>query len=221
MVLYDHQTNSYWSSVRHKAIKGKMAGTKLELLDGLRVTTWGAWKRQHPDTKVLTVRGVQSPGRDRYAGYHGRSSRGVRPVEHSNTRLPAKALVIGIKGKTEEKAFPMQLLPRGRIVTDTIDGRPLIVARTVATGQVVVWSGALGAAALRLPARTQSDLVVDRASKSTLDLVTGKFTAGPLQGKRLSAVEHTRLYWFVWADYYPKSKIGGLPKRAAGSRRRR
>jgi hypothetical protein len=52
VVLVDGATGSYWSQVLARAICGPLAGSRL----GIRastVTTWGAWRREHPDTDVL------------------------------------------------------------------------------------------------------------------------------------------------------------------------
>src|SRR5579872_2800890 len=52
MTMYDTQTESVWLQVSGRAVKGPWLGTKLKrrpLLD----TTWGQWKKLHPDTLVM------------------------------------------------------------------------------------------------------------------------------------------------------------------------
>jgi hypothetical protein len=52
MTMYDKQTESVWLQVEGRAVKGPMLGATLKpgpLLD----TTWGEWKRLHPDTLVM------------------------------------------------------------------------------------------------------------------------------------------------------------------------
>ena len=36
--------------------------------------------------------------------------------------------------------------------------------------------------------------------------------SGKLKGKKLKALEFTRLYWFAWFDYYPKTEIWTAPR---------
>ena len=50
--MYDRQTESVWLQTGGRAIKGQMLGAALKtgpLLD----TTWGRWKKLHPDTLVM------------------------------------------------------------------------------------------------------------------------------------------------------------------------
>jgi hypothetical protein len=52
VTMYDRQTKSVWFQVGGRAVKGPLTGTELKcgpLLD----TTWGEWKRLHPDTLVM------------------------------------------------------------------------------------------------------------------------------------------------------------------------
>ena len=52
MTMYDKQTKSVWLQVAGRAVKGPLLGTALKsgpLLD----TTWGQWKKLHPDTLVM------------------------------------------------------------------------------------------------------------------------------------------------------------------------
>jgi hypothetical protein len=52
MTLYDKATRSVWLQVEGRAVKGPLLGTALKqspLLD----TTWGQWKKLHPDTLVM------------------------------------------------------------------------------------------------------------------------------------------------------------------------
>ncbi|UVE50848.1 DUF3179 domain-containing protein [Haloferax larsenii] len=52
LVLYDEATGSYWSQILAKAICGPESGERMEILPST-VTTWGEWKREHPDTDAL------------------------------------------------------------------------------------------------------------------------------------------------------------------------
>jgi len=63
LVLYDERTESLWSQLLAAAIRGPLTGDRLTLVAS-SLTTWGAWRRRHPDTQVLlppphsnTVRG--------------------------------------------------------------------------------------------------------------------------------------------------------------------
>ncbi len=55
-LMYDHETESLWSTLTGEPVLGALAGTSLRLVPRPTVTTtWGAWKDAHPQTKVLSI----------------------------------------------------------------------------------------------------------------------------------------------------------------------
>ena len=72
LVMYDHQTGSYWFQVLGEAIVGPLTGKRLTLLPSITIT-WGQWKELHPNTLVLSRDlGLLSPSaydRDPFRGY--------------------------------------------------------------------------------------------------------------------------------------------------------
>lgn len=53
MLFFDRETDSLWSQLLSQAVTGPLAGQRLEMLSGEN-TTWGAWKKAHPTTQVLS-----------------------------------------------------------------------------------------------------------------------------------------------------------------------
>lgn len=53
MLLYDHHTESLWSQVLRKAVTGPLTDTPLKTIPVVH-TTWKEWKKQHPETLVLS-----------------------------------------------------------------------------------------------------------------------------------------------------------------------
>ena len=52
VLLYDHQTESLWSQLKEEAVTGPQTGTRLRAIPSV-MTTWKAWRAQHPNTLVL------------------------------------------------------------------------------------------------------------------------------------------------------------------------
>ena len=50
LIMYDHETGSYWFQVIGEAIVGPLTGRRLTLIPAVTMT-WGEWKRLYPDTK--------------------------------------------------------------------------------------------------------------------------------------------------------------------------
>ena len=57
VLFYDRKTESLWSQIKMEAVTGPLTGSRLKLLP-LVHTTWEAWKKKHPDTKVLSKKTV-------------------------------------------------------------------------------------------------------------------------------------------------------------------
>lgn len=55
-LMYDRATQSLWNTIWGTPVVGPLAGQGIELERGSVVTTtWGEWKRRHPDTAVLSL----------------------------------------------------------------------------------------------------------------------------------------------------------------------
>lgn len=55
-LMYDQATQSLWNTLWGQPVLGPLAKSEIELERGwLVTTTWGEWRRRHPDTKVLSL----------------------------------------------------------------------------------------------------------------------------------------------------------------------
>ena len=55
-LMYDQATQSLWSTMRGTPVVGPLVGKGIVLDRGSVVTTtWGEWRRRHPDTRVLSL----------------------------------------------------------------------------------------------------------------------------------------------------------------------
>lgn len=64
LVMWDRETESFWSQILTTAICGPMEGTEIPVV-GSTVATWAEWTDDHPDTEVLLPpphSGVHSTG---------------------------------------------------------------------------------------------------------------------------------------------------------------
>ena len=129
VLLYDRETESLWSQLRKQAVTGPMKGRKLKALP-LTHTTWRAWRREHPDTLVLST-DTGKPrdySRDPYGGYD--KERGLYfPVSAKSKRYHPKERVLGVEIDSRFKAYPFAELSRTgeREIRDEFAGRELRV----------------------------------------------------------------------------------------------
>ncbi|MEM9645526.1 MAG: DUF3179 domain-containing (seleno)protein, partial [Planctomycetota bacterium] len=55
-LMYDHETKSMWSTLKGEPVIGPLVGSGIKLEPLFVVTsTWGDWKKMHPDTDVLSL----------------------------------------------------------------------------------------------------------------------------------------------------------------------
>jgi len=145
VLMYDHQTESLWSQLQEEAVTGSYTGAGLRFVPSVE-TTWGAWRRLHPKTLVLSVdTGYRRPyDRDPYASYRV-SPDPMFPVRALDRRLPAKEKVLGLRLGGRTKAYVVKALKEQGRLRDRIGGRKLAVTfdRKAGSAQVVDERGKL------------------------------------------------------------------------------
>lgn len=195
LVLYDRQTGTLWSQLPGEAFHGELDGTRLTPV-ATDLTTWGEWRKTHPDAEALVP--PKRPGaygdqairydRDPHTGYHDDHDDIRFPVERLDDRLPAKTRVAGLPGETPPIAYPRAKLPDEGTLRD--DDR-----------LIVQLSGRIRAYRVDRDWRLVGDDLVDEAG-NRVDAATG---IGDVDLRPLD-VRHA--FWFTWADFFPETQIG-------------
>lgn len=204
LVMYDRDTESYWSQVNATAISGEMKGETLEEIPSM-VTTWGEWKAAHPDTLVL-----QKPPLDGtpYAGYYESTERLGRGRENPDDRLPGKTLVVGVQAGGDYSAVQLEELRERGVISGRVG--KISVAWVALVGQ--------GAAAYRadidgtpVDLSLQDGHLVDRKTGSRCNPNSGDCETGELAGKSLERLPAMRVYWYTWASFHPDTALVESP----------
>jgi len=126
LVMYDHQTNTYWTQALGLGIVGHL--TKIKLVPILTDTIkWKDWKVKHPDTLILSTDTgfIRDYKRDPYSGYD-QSSKIWFPVDIEDNRLFSKARVYGISVNNESKAYPKDILKEKKMLEDKVGGEQIM-----------------------------------------------------------------------------------------------
>jgi len=127
--MYDRATRTLWHQFTGMPIIGPLvhSGIELSYFPTSR-TTWGDWRAEHPDTTVLSLDGARYPAwsynhedheNSIYWDYRA-SPETMFPIAFRDAALPPKAEVLGVSLRGVDKAFPIELLRRERIVHDQI-----------------------------------------------------------------------------------------------------
>lgn len=208
LVMYDRQTESYWSQLLGEAVAGEMQGAKLEYLPSWH-TTWGKWKEMHQAT--LALKKGFSGGYDPYSSYYQSSSAGVIGETFSDERLATKEFVIGVELEDEARAYPFRVLNNEPVVNDTLSGKDILIVFDSQTATGVAFDRQLGEQTLTFVLKGEDPLTLsDLETGSRWDGLAGVATAGSLTGQRLDRIKSTAVFWFGWKDFHAQSGVYGL-----------
>ena len=214
LLMYDHQTRSLWSHITGEAVKGELKGKQLKMLAGMPRIAWKDWKRNHPETKVLSVpydlrhpeRRIQELGRDSYAGYHAGPDAGISGTRYIDDRLMNKELVVGVRINEGYRAYPFTAFKEKSIINDEAAGIPVLAFHDLDSNATAVFLRTVDGQTLAFES-AQGYSVEDATTGTTWNLVTGMATEGKLKGRALERLPAMNVYWFAWARYHPDTTV--------------
>ncbi len=185
LVMYDVETNTYWSHIRGEAMQGELKGTKLEMLPS-EMLTWEAWRDKHPETTVLNL------------------SRTNRSFTKEFYRDPA-SFVYGWSIGFQRYHVSLDALFKQPILNLSLGKTPLLVTFDAESTEAKLFSRTMEGRDLTFaPVRARQ--MRDEHTGSVWDIMTGEAIAGPLKGKRLERRLGMLSYQRAWLTFYPTSK---------------
>ena len=205
MVMYDHQTQSYWFQVRGEAIVGALTGTRLPLLPSF-LLPWSHWKTLYPKTQVLSREtGFSRPYyQNPFLGYDKLGTPPAFPIHTHDNRLDKKEKILGIEHNGVSKAYSLTRLGH------------TVVMDTIADLSLVIFSDPIGPSGAAFETTTVSGkelsfFLTQRAYKdhqthSTWN-IAGKATDGILEGLELTKLPAYYTFWFAWVAAFPDTTI--------------
>ncbi len=125
-----------------------------------------------------------------------------------------KSTVIGLVVNGACKVYPISLFKKNKKVSDEFHDIPLLLYYDNSTNNTIVYNRKLGnnifEFRMSMPSffdRNKTDIVIDNITGTKRDLRTGKAIEGCLRSQALKKVDFKKVYWFIWADYFPESDI--------------
>ena len=206
LILYDRNTDSYWSQLELKCVNGDLIGDE-PLLESVIETNWGTWKALYPNTKVLSLETgfSRNYGNYPYGGYKTNQDFFIFSASPSNDALPNKERVYAIIGDDVSKVYQFQKFTNGKVIKDLFKGKEILVIGN----ENLIYSFELN--------ESQSDLVFEydfnnsetffKDNEGTKWSVFGKAIEGPRTGEQLKANKSVVSYWFAIAAFYPNPEI--------------
>ena len=204
-LMYDQATQSMWSTMRGTPVVGPLAGKGIVLDRGSVVTTtWGEWRRRHPDTKVLSLETGHTRNYDEGAAYRDyfATDEVMFEVPALDTRLKNKDEVFTVllaDHPDRPLAISAEFLAANPVHHDTIEDAVLVVftdpsgANRAYASQDVNFTGYDG------------DRAAHDGSGMTWTMDEHALTAE--DGRVLHRIPAQRAFWFGWYAAFPHTRL--------------
>jgi hypothetical protein len=207
LVMYDRQTQSYWSQLLGEAVDGELVGSKLTFVPSWMMS-WAQWQELHPDTLALDKQGRRG-SRDSYDGYYASNRTGVIPETIQDDRLYVKEFVNGVELADAVVAYPFSTLNEQPVVNDQVGDETVLVWFDAETAVSVAYSRVVDGQTLTFAATDRPHIIQDNETGTAWDAISGIALDGPLAGSQLIRLKSTTSFWFGWKDIHPDTLLFG------------
>jgi len=132
-LMYDLETQSLWSTLEGKPVVGPLVGKGIELnYRSVVTTTWGEWKRLHPETKVLSLKTGYKRDYGEGVAYHNyfATDNLMFNVPAVDKQLKNKESILAIRLEEHPNAplaIAVKFLKNNKIYQDEIKGKRFVV----------------------------------------------------------------------------------------------
>lgn len=200
-LMYDHETKSFWSTLKGEPVVGELVGKGFSLDRRYCVTTtWGDWKRQHPETTVLSLDTGHSRNYGEgvaYKSYFG-TDKLMFTVPGKDGRLLNKAEVVALRDDEQQLALSADFLLKHPVYSDQLSGKKFVVLTNPAGANRVYQTG-------ETTFKSWDGVSVATDSEGQKWQVTeDKLRSG---SKSLNRMPAHRAFWFGWHAQYPETRL--------------
>lgn len=207
LLMYDRQTETYWSQALGEAVVGELTGAELDRYPSLTMT-WKNFRINYPNGEVLSRKTGFSRDytSDPYGpeGYYTNADIWF-PLSVMDDRLFSKEIVFGYQNEFGTKAYPFTELQDRLLINDEVGGEPIVVFWDPDLGAVRAFSRYLADGQV-----TEFDFVDDFLQDSiggsfwTFD---GVAITGALAEATLEPLILEQAFWFSWVASHPETEV--------------
>lgn len=206
LVMYDRQTDTLWTQVDGRAVRGSLNGRQLEIVPAVHAT-WKEWLALYPGSQVLRKRGEFRSSYENYNRNPGEL--GIMGRRNTDDRLPGKERILGIRVGNAAMAFPLKSVREGRLAQADVGGIPVLLVAPTADLPVLAYERRARSRVLtfRLETAGGGSVLRDVETNSTWDVATGKALSGQMGGAQLPRATAYPAFWFGWRGYFPATGV--------------
>lgn len=200
-VMYDHATKSMWSTLHGEPVVGPLVGKGIKLKRrSLVTTTWGDWKRRHPDTTVLSLNTGHRRDYGEGVAYHDyfATDKLMFTVPEIDRRLLNKDQVLALRNDKQQLAIAVKFLVKNPVYHCQLGDKKLVVL-TEPNGA----SRAFYAGDLKFKSWNGSNEAVDSDGQKWRVREDAIVSAS----QRLDRTPSHNAFWFGWVSQFPKTTL--------------
>ena len=219
-VLYDRISHSLWCQLLAVSIEGPFRGRRLDRIP----VTWASWRGAkarygglHPQfngrAEVLSraTGHRRSYGRDPYGNYQVPGTYYDNnllpfPVNHLDTRLPAKRRILGIEVETTFGAVLVDEVKERRALNFSLGMIPMVALYDQELDAVRVFDRRLPGREAPLTFIIFENALIDEETRTEW-FPNGRSIHGALRDRELTQVLAVDAMWFAWASFHRGSLI--------------
>ncbi len=204
-LMYDKATQSLWNTIKGEPVLGPLVdqGIQLEHLSVV-TTSWGEWKRRHPDTQVLSLE----------TGHRRDYGEGVAYNEYfatdqlmfntpfRDTSLKNKQEILALRfagAPNQQLAIDTDFLARHPVYKDRVGPQRLVVLTDKSGANRVYDPGLVNIVSF------DGDGIAIDADGRKWTLSEAALTAA--DGTQLARLPYHRAFWFGWKATFPETRL--------------
>jgi hypothetical protein len=204
-LMYDRQTHSLWNTLWGEPVIGPLSEKDINLERmSVVTTTWGAWRRRHPETKVLSLDTGHKRDYAEGAAYreYFATDRLMFPVPELDSRLKNKDEILGLllsPHQDKPLAISVKFLSEHPLYHGQIEDLRFVVL-TDRSGAIRVYE----AQNIRFVKWNRDQIFTDGKN------VSWELTESALKssdGRFLYRLPAHRAFWFGWNAAYPHTRL--------------
>ncbi len=204
-LMYDRATQSLWNTIWGVPVIGPLADTDIELgRMSVVTTTWGEWRRRHPDTKVLSLATGHLRDYSEGAAYRAyfATDELMFSVPVLDDRLDNKSEVVGLVfGDHADRplAISADFLREHPVYHDSMGEFGLVVLTDESGANRVYESGEVTFASY--------DGDVTALDSAGLAWTLSESALKSADGRSLGRLPSHRAFWFGWYSAYSNTRL--------------
>lgn len=189
LVMVDEQTGTLWSHLLGKAMHGQLAGTRLTSIPST-MTTWQAWKQDHPSTTVINL------------------SRTAARFDNRFYRR-SRSFVFGWVHEGEQAyAARFDTLKKHPVLNLTTGDEDVVLTFDRDSTSINLFSRTVNGQTLRFISRSGTRME-DEQTGTLWNSQTGTAISGSLKGSQLKPQVGIVSYRRAWEIFHPDSQLVG------------